>query len=79
MRILEFIVVACLGLALMQAAARLAAWLAILTGLFTFAARPRETIGCFGGLILLGLIGRFPIAALLVFAACTLAGFLARD
>jgi hypothetical protein len=69
MRILEFIVVACLGLALMQAAAKLAALFVIIAALLTFAARPRESIGCFGGMLLLGAIARFPLAMLLVIFA----------
>lgn len=79
MRILSFLVLACIGLALMQAAAKLAVIVAIIAGLATFAARPRETVGCFGGLLLLGLVAQFPVVALLLISTLVLARHLIRD
>jgi predicted RND superfamily exporter protein len=60
-------------LALMQAAAKLAALLTVIVGLATFAARPQESIGCVAVILVLGMIARFPIAALFLVAALALA------
>jgi hypothetical protein len=75
MRLVGFLLVASVALALMQAAAKLAALLVIVMGVGTFAARPRESIGCVAMLILTGFVGRFPVASMLLIAFLAILGW----
>jgi hypothetical protein len=68
MRLLNFIVVAGIGLALLQAAAKLAALLVLIVGIAAFVRRPQESIGCVCMLLVLGLVGRFPVIAVVLVA-----------
>ena len=78
MRLLGFIVAASIGLALFQAAAKLALLLAIIIGLGAFLARPKETAGCLFGLVCLGAMGRHPVVACTVIAGVLAFGFVSR-
>lgn len=78
MRILSFIVAASLALALLQAAARVAALLAILAAIGAFYARPKESIGCFVTLGLLGVVGQYPIIGLTALVGTASVGLMAK-
>ena len=77
-RLLTIVFAVCMGLALLEAAAKLAVLLAIIAALVTFATRPWETIGCLGGLLLLGLIAQFPISAMFLIAILAITKWLSR-
>lgn len=78
MRFLGFLVAASIALALLQAAAKLAALLAIAAAIGTFYARPKESIGCAAILVLLSLASRFPILGLVLLGSLSIAGVLKR-
>lgn len=78
-RLLAFLIGASVGLALVQATAKLAMLLLLGFVLLALIQRPIEMTGCFCGLLLLGLIGRFPPLAALLLAAIALAKCLRSD
>jgi hypothetical protein len=78
MRLLGVLVLGSLGIALLQAATKLALLLILLTATGAFIARPKELIGL---LLLLGLFdfaNRYPAPALMVLGALTLLGALSK-
>ena len=75
MRLLGYLLAASIAFALMQAAAKLAALLAIIAALAAFISRPHESIGCVTGFVLLGIAGRFPLATMLLVTVLVILGW----
>jgi hypothetical protein len=75
-RVLNFLVLASVGLALLQGAAKILVLLAIIAALVAFIARPQESLGCAVIFVLVGLVGRYPIAGLVIIGLVALVSLL---
>lgn len=64
MRLLGYLGAACIGLALLQAAAQVIALLLLAGALVTFVTKPKETIALVTTLGVLNLVAMYPLAAI---------------
>lgn len=76
MRFLGFIIAASIGLALFQAAVKLALVVCLLMLIWLGVTRPAQTLGFLLTFTALGLIGSHPVAGLMVFGILGVAGLI---
>ena len=79
MRLMGVFLTICVAMAALQVAARVLA-LVVISAIVCFAiVQPKQTLGWLAGLMCLGVIARFPVAAILTIGAVVVAGKLAPN
>ena len=76
MRLIGYLLVACVALAALKVAVHVVAVTFLALLLWFGITRPRDTLNFVGLFVVLGLIGHYPAAGLLVFGALAVVGFL---